>query len=174
MIRVVALLVALFISTPAAFAAERPEFEQTERELIAHYNQRTGEFNLPQADPAVYSQYYDSEHRLLRKYQLNPFMEMLVWYNYDGGKPVTVIVRGDQGPDSYTQKIYTRTFISTIQLFTPELGESEREALITKLGILQPDYSTLDRSQGSTGTTRFVFGANAGKILIAVSPAPKQ
>ena len=174
MIRVVALLMVLFISTPVAFAADLPEFGQTEREILTLYNQTAKEFNLPEVDPTVYCQKYDRERTLYRTYRLNPFMDILFMYNHDGGKPVRVRVWADDRPDSQTQKTYARTFMSLVQAFTPDLGEAERESLINSLGILRPDYSALGRIQARAGDIYFVFGANAGKILIGVSPMPKQ
>lgn len=87
-------------------------------------------------------------------------------YGFESGPTI------DQTPQ--TQKTYARTFMSLVQAFTPDLGEAERESLINSLGILQPDYSALGRIQARAGDIYFVFGANAGKILIGVSPMPKQ
>lgn len=51
MIRVVALLMVLFISTPVAFAADLPEFGQTEREILTLYNQTAKEFTCQKLTP---------------------------------------------------------------------------------------------------------------------------
>lgn len=168
------LMMTVLISVSSAWAADLPEFGQTEREILRLYNESAKEFNLPPVDPAVYYQKYDKERNLYRSYRLNPFMDILFLYNHDEGKPVRVRVWADDGPDAQTQKTYARTFMSLVQAFTPDMNENEREALITKLGILQPDYSTLERNQVRTGDIYFVFGATAGKILIGVSPVPRR
>ena len=88
MIRVVALLMVLFISTPVAFAADLPEFGQTEREILTLYNQTAKEFNLPEVDPTVYCQKYDRERTLYRTYRLNPFMDILFMYGFESGPTI--------------------------------------------------------------------------------------
>ncbi|MEI3478554.1 MAG: hypothetical protein V8Q84_04895 [Bilophila sp.] len=168
------LLMAVLISVSSAWAADLPEFGQTERQILQVYNESAKEFNLPQVDPAVYCQKYDKDRHLYRSYRLNPFMDILFAYNHDGGKPIRVQISADGEPDTQIQKNYARTFMSFVQLFTPDMNANERETLITKLGILQPDYSTLGRNQVKAGDIYFVFGATAGKILIAVSPMPRR
>lgn len=174
MFRLMMMLMTILISVSSALAADLPEFDQTEREILRLYNQSAKEFNLPEVDPAVYCQQYDKDRNLYRSYRLNPFMDILFLYNHDEGKPVRVRVWADDGPDPQTQKTYARTFMSVVQSFTPDMSANEREALITKLGILQPDYSTLRRNQITAGDIYFVFGSTGGKVLIGVSPMPRR
>lgn len=174
MFRLMMMVMTMLISVSSVLAADLPEFGQTDREILRLYNQSAKEFNLPEVDPAVYCQQYDEERHLYRSYRLNPFMNILFAYNHDEGKPIRIQISADGGPNTQTQKTYARTFMSLVHLFIPDMDANEREALITKLGILQPDYSTLGRNQVRVGDIYFVFGSTGQNILIAVSPMPRR
>lgn len=92
MIRVVALLMALYVSVPAFAAEKDTEFNLSDRQIIALYN----DSQLPSIDPLTFRQ-GNTDGTIFRQYNLPPMFTLTFWYNSEGGNPTYVVLHGKKG-----------------------------------------------------------------------------
>ena len=92
MIRVVALLMALYVSVPAFAAEKDTEFNLSDRQIIASYN----DSQLPSSDPLTFRQ-GNTDGTIFRQYNLPPMFTLTFWYNSEGGNPTYVVLHGKKG-----------------------------------------------------------------------------